>query len=682
MEVEMNFLKMFFAFLILVLPTDSSQASKVELAEENIQHQIVPRHLFLPIVQEAYEKQPSYLASQMIKKATQFEYVDIVWQYDEPETANKHVIFSAPLERPIQFYHLLPNKTFRPLAPKTKSSMRFERAITPDVIMWFTQDPTDPKSNQYHLYSILEGKELPFQHPTGFWKIVFDDSLYPLVAVKRESLNQKTFFVLDSNRELSMLCEKSHPLTVTSHAVFDEHSNTALYYDVGLTESDQETLKITTAILVLNQLHSTLMPIATNVCLDPEIPPLPVLSGTTSPFFAVPCHKNGKRDWIMPPGLRLIANKMFKALHKEVENKPYVLQHLGALDLDQYTFEIAFDREPERSGTFHLTNRTITWNDDPFPHFKELRLLHSYLAPMEHQDIKARDGFTIPTCLTLPKHLKGPFPTIILIHGGPYDHVAFRFSRICQILSNRGFATLSPNYRGSSYDTTTAFSGMGEWGRKMQTDIHDVIEWSIQKGLADPKRVGLWGGSYGGYAALLEATTPYKSSTFPGIACASAFSAPVDLSRFLEEVILELGEEDEVLKYLDTAFNTSPDKRNVVEINQTLQSLSPIHKSSGIQIPLMFGHGVYDSRVLVKHAQDFSSNLKGKNIPHIFYTFEAPHEISEPKDMTAEWAIQEHFFAKHLGVLPEPFGNVLRQSSIKVEEGIDLIPGLKEAGGR
>ncbi|MGN6669948.1 MAG: alpha/beta hydrolase family protein [Candidatus Nucleicultricaceae bacterium] len=679
----MIFLKRFFAFLILVLPIHISYASNDTLSIEDQPHQIVPRHLFLPMNQDAYEKQPIHIIKQRVKDITGLKYVNVLWKHEHSDSAECHIIFSDPLERPARLYHLKPDETFPALLQNTKTPMRFEKAVNDDIFMWSIQDPNDHKSYQYHLYSLSNATEIPFEYPNGFWKIIFSNHLIPLMAIRRESINHKSFFGIDAQGQILPLFQKTHPITSNTHIFFDDRSNMALYYDVGFIEGDDNAAKVSTTFFAWNPMNQSLVALASEACLDLESsPPLPILSGTTSPFFAIPCHKNGKRDWEMPPGLRLIANKMFKAINKEVQNKPYVLQDLSAIDLNQYTFTLAFDREPDRSGTFNLAEKIITWDENPFPHYKELRLLHDHLSPMEHREIKARDGFIIPTCLTLPKHTQGPFPTILLVHGGPADSVAFRFSRITQILTNRGFATLAPNFRGSTYDVTTAFSGFGDWGRKMQTDLHDVIEWAVKEGIADPKRVGMWGGSYGGYATLLEATSPYTSTTFPRIACASAFCAPVDLTRLSKDFLDELGEENGILHFMDAGFCAHPDERDTAQINKNLAELSPINRASGIRIPLLLGHGVYDSRAPIKHSQDFSKTLKEQSTPHVFYTIEAPHEIEEPKDLGAEWALEEHFFAHHLGVSPEPFGDVLKKSSIKIVEGNDLIPGLKEAVGQ
>lgn len=679
----MHFLKKYWAFLIIIFFTHSSHATNTFPYQEDTPHQIVPRHLFLSVDQDTYEKQPAHTTTRRIKDITGFKHIQVLWKSENPDSTSCHIIFSDPLERPARLYHLKPDETFPALVQNPKTPMRFERAVDDDIFMWSIQNPSDPKSYQYRLYSLSKATEIPFEHPSGFWKIFFSNHLIPLMAIQRESITHKTFFGIDAQGQAIHLSTKTHPITSNTHVFFDDRSNMALYYDVGFTEGDDNTVKVGTSLVAWNPMNQSLLGLANDVCLDWESsPPLPILSGTTSPFFAVPYHKNGMRAWEMPPGLRLIANKMLKAINKDVKNKPYVLQDFSATDLNQYTFTLAFDREPDRSGTFNLTERTIAWNDDPFPHYKELRLLQGHLSPMEHREIKARDGFIIPTCLTLPKHTQGPFPTILLVHGGPADSVAFRFSRITQILTNRGFATLSPNFCGSTYDITTAFSGFGEWGRKMQTDLHDVIEWAIKEGIADPKRVGMYGGSYGGYATLLEATSPYKSLTFPGIVCASAFCAPVDLTRLTSDFLGELGEENATLHLLNAGFSAHPDERNDEQINKNLTELSPINHTSGLRIPLMLGHGVYDSRVPINHGQDFSKTLKEQSTPHTFYTIDAPHEIEEPKDLVAEWALEEHFFAHHLGLTPEPFGDVLKKSSIKVIEGVDLMPGLKEAVGQ
>ena len=126
------------------------------------------------------------------------------------------------------------------------------------------------------------------------------------------------------------------------------------------------------------------------------------------------------------------------------------------------------------------------------------------MADMRPISFKSRDGLTIHGYLTLPKGKEARnLPVVVNPHGGPWVRDTWGFNSEVQLLANRGFAVLQMNYRGSTgYGRAFWEAGFKQWGRKMQDDITDGVEWLIKQGIADPKRVAIYGGSYGGYAVL------------------------------------------------------------------------------------------------------------------------------------------------------------------------------------
>jgi dipeptidyl aminopeptidase/acylaminoacyl peptidase len=118
--------------------------------------------------------------------------------------------------------------------------------------------------------------------------------------------------------------------------------------------------------------------------------------------------------------------------------------------------------------------------------------------------IKARDGMSIPVYVTKPKG-KGPFPTIVMIHGGPYVRGnQWGFSPDNQFLASRGYMVVEPEFRGSTgYGSKLFRAGWKQWGLTMQDDMTDATKWAIEQGLADPKRIAIAGASYGGYATMM-----------------------------------------------------------------------------------------------------------------------------------------------------------------------------------
>src|SRR5215211_5671562 len=129
------------------------------------------------------------------------------------------------------------------------------------------------------------------------------------------------------------------------------------------------------------------------------------------------------------------------------------------------------------------------------------------LARMEPVSFPSRDGLTIEGYLTLPPGSEGPLPMVLNVHGGPWVRDGWGYDPEAQWFANRGYACLQVNYRGSTgYGKAFLNAGNKEWGGRMHDDLVDAVGWAVESGVADPERVAIYGGSYGGYAALAGAT--------------------------------------------------------------------------------------------------------------------------------------------------------------------------------
>jgi len=163
-----------------------------------------------------------------------------------------------------------------------------------------------------------------------------------------------------------------------------------------------------------------------------------------------------------------------------------------------------FERDAE-SGEFVLLDRETR---EVRPLFKQRKALAGLaLRPLETVMFPARDGLPLNGYLTRPETSGGKLPLVLVIHGGPYARDYWGFSSVHQWLANRGYAVLSVNYRGSTgYGKAFVTAADHEWGGRMHDDLIDSVNWAVGQGFADPKRVGFFGGSYGGYSALTAAT--------------------------------------------------------------------------------------------------------------------------------------------------------------------------------
>ncbi len=226
--------------------------------------------------------------------------------------------------------------------------------------------------------------------------------------------------------------------------------------------------------------------------------------------------------------------------------------------------------------------------------------------PIEY---KAADGLTIHGYLTLPPLREAKaLPLVVLPHGGPQERDYIDFDWQTQTLASLGYAVLQPNFRGSAgYGESFVLAGHGEWGRKMQTDLSDGVRYLVGRGTVDPKRVAIFGSSYGGYAALAGATLD------PGIyTCAVSVAGPSDLKSMVDREDENTGyiKSDRVLFWRE--FMGDPAKWNDV---------SPARQAAKAYCPILLIHGTDDTVVSIDQSQRMEQALKAANKSVEFITY-------------------------------------------------------------
>ena len=226
---------------------------------------------------------------------------------------------------------------------------------------------------------------------------------------------------------------------------------------------------------------------------------------------------------------------------------------------------------------------------------------------------KARDGLAIPAYLTLPpgKGAKN-LPLVVMPHGGPDLRDWVHFDWWAQFLANRGYAVFQPNFRGSKgYGRAFTNAGLGQWGLKMQDDITDGVKALIADGTADPKRICIVGGSYGGYAALAGATfTPDL------YACAASISGVSDLSRMMDYERKMSGRRSSLVSFWESRIGGSDDAARI-------DATSPALHADQVRIPVLLMHGKLDTTVPYAQGEAERDALEraGKKVE--FVTFDA-----------------------------------------------------------
>ncbi|MFH1767626.1 MAG: S9 family peptidase [Candidatus Omnitrophota bacterium] len=260
------------------------------------------------------------------------------------------------------------------------------------------------------------------------------------------------------------------------------------------------------------------------------------------------------------------------------------------------------------------------------------------LAKMESGFFRARDGLTIPYYIIFPPgNERKNLPAVVHVHGGPWTRDSWGYDPTAQWLANRGYAVLQVNFRGSTgYGKEFVNAGNKEWGGKMHNDIVDGVNWLIEEGIADRKRIAIYGVSYGGYAALVGAAFT------PGLfRCAIDVVGPSNLITTIKSIP----------PYWTTYRNViykrvgNPDSEE-----EFLKSRSPLFKADSIKIPILITQGANDPRVKQAEAEQIVEALKRQGLEYEYLLFpDEGHGLVKPDNRVRFYAAAEKFLAKYLG---------------------------------
>lgn len=300
------------------------------------------------------------------------------------------------------------------------------------------------------------------------------------------------------------------------------------------------------------------------------------------------------------------------------------------------------------------------------------------LAKLHPLVIRSRDGLDLVSYLSLPPgsdpdgdgRPSAPLPTVMLVHGGPGDERAeYGFAPLLQWLTNRGYAVLNVNFRGSpGFGKAFQNAEQLEWGGKMNLDLVDQADWAVAQGIAARDRIAVMGGSYGGYAALCAmAFTP---GTF---ACAVDVVGPANLETFMATIPKTWS--------LDHFARRVGDPRTE-EGRAHLRARSPIHFVDQVRGPILVAQGANDARVPQVESDSMVAALarRGVRVTYLLYPDEG-HGFLRSENSMAFYAVTEAFLATNLGGRFEPIGSRLKGSSLRVPAGAEHVPGLAEALG-
>jgi dipeptidyl aminopeptidase/acylaminoacyl peptidase len=289
-----------------------------------------------------------------------------------------------------------------------------------------------------------------------------------------------------------------------------------------------------------------------------------------------------------------------------------------------------WDRKAKK-GTFLFTNQP--------------KLEGATLAEMKPVTIPSRDGLSLHSYLTLPAGVAPTnLPMVLFVHGGPWGRDRWGYSSYPQWLANRGYAVLQVNFRASTgYGKRFLYAGNKQWGLKMHDDLVDAVNWAVKQGVADPKRIAIMGGSYGGYATLAGLTvTPELFS------CGVDIVGPSNLATLLHSI-------PPYWKTIRTMFDARMGNVDDPRDAELIRNASPLFKADRIVRPLLIGQGANDPRVNIAESEQIVSAIEKNHgaVTYVVYSDEG-HGFARPENSIDFNARAEEFLSHCLGGRVEP----------------------------
>ncbi|HVJ52155.1 MAG TPA: S9 family peptidase [Aliidongia sp.] len=343
-------------------------------------------------------------------------------------------------------------------------------------------------------------------------------------------------------------------------------------------------------------------------------------------------------------------DKEREALQQDLEAKlPGLEVNIASTDRAEtkYLVKTSGDRTRGDYYLYDTKTKALTHVATPAPWLKP-----DELAEMQPITYKARDGLEIHGYLTLPVGIEAKnLPLVVNPHGGPWVRDDWGFNPEVQFLANRGYAVLQMNYRGSTgYGRKFWEASFGQWGRTMQDDITDGVQEMVKRGIADPKRVGIYGGSYGGYATLAGVTfTPDL------YAAAVDYVGVANLQTFMKTIppYWENGR-----KMMEEMIGYTHDEAG----EEKMKAQSPINSVDKIRTPLLIAQGAHDPRVNKAESDQMVAALKarGIDVPYMVKDNEG-HGFHNEENRFAFYRAMEQFFGKYLGGRVAPGEDVLSE---------------------
>ncbi|MCI2421344.1 S9 family peptidase [Saccharopolyspora sp. K220] len=363
---------------------------------------------------------------------------------------------------------------------------------------------------------------------------------------------------------------------------------------------------------------------------DPRLPPTLFISQRTGEAIAARFVGDRPRIEVLDPH--------FAAVYAELAKlSDGVLGTVSSDESEQrWVATFIHDREPGLTWFYDHGTGESRLLFRPYP-----RLDPADLAPMTAVRFPARDGLPLHAFLTLPVGVEPEeLPLVLLVHGGPWAHDSWTYSPPVQFLANRGYAVLQVNFRGSSgYGKRHITSAIGEFAGRMHDDLIDAADWAVAQGYADPDGIGIAGGSYGGYAALVGVTvTPdYFAAAVDYVGISNLANFMRTLPPFTKPALA------------NSWYRYVGDPEDPAQEADML-ARSPVTMIDRIRTPLLVAQGANDARVIQEESDNIVTPLRERGVPvEYIVAADEGHGFENPENQIRLFRAIEQHFGEHLG---------------------------------
>lgn len=347
------------------------------------------------------------------------------------------------------------------------------------------------------------------------------------------------------------------------------------------------------------------------------------------------CIVKDKEQWIpITPEFSDLLNNLKKISSGNI--------YITSCTKDNSIYTVAFENDikPLSFYLYNNTTKSASFLFESHPKLTEAlidkngKTLAAHMKPISFQ---SRDGLTIHGYLTLPVNKQDNYPLVVNVHGGPWVRDTWHYNPEVQWLANRGYAVLQINYRGSTgYGKAFVAAANKEWGRNMHNDIIDGVNWAIENNVTTKDKVAIYGGSYGGYEALVGA-----SMTPDVFKCAVDIVGVSNLVTFLDSIPPYWS------AYLTQLHETIGNPGTDLEL---LKERSPINHIDNIKIPILIAQGAQDPRVKQAESEQIVAKLKAKGLPYKYLLFkDEGHGFVNQNNRLKYYRVAEKFLSKYLG---------------------------------